>query len=248
MFRGSRPALPAPWSHRLVRDSLSGRMKTGVSGLWDCAGRAPGSFLLLPRPLGDRCGRVLSGKRGSLVASVRGPGRVYLSVSVLATVSVKYCLIGITIAFGCFLRESTRWWFGAASTTSLGSLGQGGRDHRKGCKVFFSECAVWAMLAVECLCVYVHVGCVWVKVNPFLSFHYWSRLMSILAEKQSTLAPDLSLLVHLQLTLINGCNPDCSPDTILNFLVKDLLFGFVAGRVGMECSRNKSREALSSSV
>ena len=113
---------------------------------------------------------------------------------------------------------------------------------------FFLECAVWAMPAVECLCVYVHVWCVWEKVNPFQSFHYWSRLMSILAEKQSTLAPDLSLLVHLHLTLINGCNPDCSPDTILNFLVKDILFGFVAGRVGMECSRNKSREALSSSV
>lgn len=28
----------------------------------------------------------------------------------------------------------------------------------------------------------------------------------------------------------------------------DILFGFVAGIVGMECSRNKSREALSSSL
>ena len=34
----------------------------------------------------------------------------------------------------------------------------------------------------------------------------------------------------------------------MNLLVTDILFGFVAGRVGMECGRNKSREALSSSV
>lgn len=66
--------------------------------------------------------------------------------------------------------------------------------------------------------------------------------MSILAEKRSTLAPDFKVAVHLHLTLINGYNPDCSPDTIPNLLVMDILFGFVAGRVGMECSRNKSKK------
>ena len=48
-------------------------------GEWDlrlCQGWLQVSSSLLPRPLGDRCGRILSGKRGSLSASVRGPSRV----------------------------------------------------------------------------------------------------------------------------------------------------------------------------
>ena len=46
----------------------------------------------------------------------------------------------------------------------------------------FSECAMWAMLAVECLCVYVHIWFVWKKTDLFWASTidrgwcpYWQR-------------------------------------------------------------------------
>lgn len=161
--------------------------------------------------------------------------------------SVKYCLTGIAIVFGCFLWESTRWWFGAANTTSLGSLGQDGRDHQKGCKVYSQSvrcgrCLPWNV----CACMYTFG--LSERRQTFSELPLLIEADVHIGREAEHPGSWPQVAVHLHLTLINGYNPDCSPDTIPNLLVMDILFGFVAGRVGMECSRNKSREALSSSL